>query len=245
MKLLLILSLVTITLAGFCIEGSYYYDYSSYGDGFCSSGNYSYGTIIINTVNIIRNNVFMVINVNELAVGDKIKSYDYQYTEVLSLDRYMMFPEIISDNNRNSLFLSPVQNTVFTDSEAVTYKSVSTGNGYSNIYYTELVNLTHSTVNPHNTNVGYCNNCSNGYCYSWPGSSMSLYSLYEEYNSIDLYYFSDMVNYIKHNLLNQYIIIGDSGPVYYYRNLTIVQCEAVKVITANGYIMVNNILFRN
>lgn len=253
MKLLLVLGLATITLAGFCIEGLWYVQYDSISNDCGGNSTISQNINILNTVNIIRNNVYMVINVGELKIGDKVKSYDYQYTEILSLDRYTMVPEIISPLNCGSscqVFVSP--ESVFTDSEALTYINTATTIGNSQYYYTELANITHNSINPIISNYYICNNCSNYHCnYEYGHSTMlaNSFDCYQNgciigYMNPYLYYSSDLINYISYNLLNQ-PIYSSSSSIYYYRNLTIAQCEAVKIITANGYIMVNNILFRN
>ena len=253
MKLLLVLSLVTISLAGFCIEGSWYLQYD-YIDSDCGRNSTMSGNInILNMVNVIRNNVFMVISVGELKIGDKVKSYDYQYTEILSLDKYIMVPEIISTLNCGDacqVFVPPT--SIFTDSEALTYINTATNVGNSQYYYMELVNITHNSINTITTNHYICNNCSNYHCnYEYGHSTMlinsidcSQYMCISGYMNPYLYYSSDLINYISYNLLNQ-PIYSSSSSIYYYRNLTIAQCEAVKIITANGYIMVNDILFRN
>lgn len=241
MKLLLVLGLVTITMAGFCIEGIYHYNYSDCGC--CGSNNN--GTMITNSmVNAIRGNKFMMININELMIGDMVKSHDCQYTEVLYLNRYNMTPEIVTPHPP-TCSSNVAGGSVFTNStpyDVVTVYKYKYNNSVSYVSM-ELVEIPHNVINITNSrNEHNCVECSSCICNHY--TTQPYISCHNEYVYQYLSYGSDFINYINdNNLINNCVSFNDEYNIYH--NLTIYGCEAIEVTTANGYIMVNDILFRN
>lgn len=275
MRLLILLSLIFIVNASFCINGVYNYGFIQMYQNCTSASNL---TLMVESKVRTFSDEYSIKNVKDIRIGDMVESFG-GYTKVTNIKNTNFKPRLFTDYlvsgyiptvgyvvNLNDKYV----NNVFTDNIPIIelYKRdykifdcrstiIDQVNGY------ELIQIYNTQVNftliDYICNSGYLIPCNNSYCYDHNCDGINnTCSGYRTVNcqgyifqieTINNYgWISDIVDYINDN--NAYDLILDAAnngiPVnlYHINKLEIYDCDAVNIETENGYIVVNDILFK-
>lgn len=236
MKGLLLLALVTCSLAAFCINGryDYSYDYSYAWDPTVDFHDFtvrSYSTVMV--LDPVTEKPFSR-NVDQVEIGDMVLTHSGHFTAVTNVTlttianpqlyfRRGLVNEFEETYTQVGLDIKPVyDNVVFTDSTLfVMNKTVGyyAPNAYTTAYQFGIMNLT--------SDITYD-------IFSYDGA------IYYYREGIEIINMAEILNFISVENITSFTF----GSITYYNIVAdILSCDAVEITTDSGNIAVNGLLF--
>jgi len=267
MKTIILLALITISAATFCSSGRYDISYTIMHQDCLLPYNQ---TLTVESRVRTFDGRFAIKNIRDVKVGDLVQSFN-GYTEVTAISNINFEPRLFTSDLSNNFMTDTNANIAFTDdipvleSESISYSNTNNDCGPYHFNYTsETIYLNSTYVDhtyeqstcalrvliPSNSGIdlncdGHYDSCAHTENVDCDGAVLHFSQDHQYDNQQNPAWISDMVDYI--NQLESNIFINFNpysvNTLYQINQLEIYNCDAINIQTANGYIVVNDILF--